>query len=249
MPSQYGSGFTHVGEGYFLRGTTAAFWSRRLPVPVVFYWHGATGTAGSVISNAAETAMIRALARNFLVVAADFGGDTFANDTAIARMEEARLAVLGRDDLNVDQSAPIGFVGTSMGAGCALAYTLAYPQHVGYVAGIIPGLDWNDVVVNNRLGLAAAVNAAYGGSYNDSVHGPLHSPVRFAANLPADLPIHLWTSSNDTAAVPATATAFIDARPQTGRTNLGAVGHSPDSVAYAVNDVAAFCREHGGVLG
>ena len=242
MPSEYGTGFTHTGEGYFLRGTTAAFWSRRRPVRVVFYWHGATGTTGTVISNAAETAMVRALARDFLVVVADFGGDTFANDTAIARMEEARVAVLARDDLNVDQSAPIGLVGASMGAGCTLAYTLAYSQHVKFVAGIIPGLDWNDVVVNNRLGLAAAVHAAYGGNYDDAVHGPLHSPVRFAEQLPADMPIHLWTSSNDTAAVPATATEFVNARPQTGLTNMGPVGHSPASVAYAVDDVAAFCQ-------
>lgn len=238
MPSEYGKGFAFAGEGYYLRGPRAAWWDRLAPVPLCLYAHGATGTTGTVTDNNDEMRLINALARKFLVVVSEWGGDQYLNDTHISRLEAGRVAA---QTLNVDPSGRTGLVGMSMGAGGSLAYARAFPGKVNFVAGLIPALDLNDLAVNNRLGLAAALNAAYPPTgYDDAVHGPTHSPVKFAANLPGNLPIRLWTSSNDAAAVPSTAAAFIAARPQTTRTDLGAVGHSTASITAAVADIAAW---------
>lgn len=130
----------------------------------VVYCHGANGTAKSTRDYTAapgELALIEALAAaGFAVVTADLGGPlTFANDTAITRVGQARTYLQGT------RSAAAGkvlLVGSSMGAALALAYARANPTHVYAVAGVLPLLDLNDFVLNNRSGMAASVHTAYG---------------------------------------------------------------------------------------
>lgn len=241
MPSITGVGWAHTGEGFHIRGPRAAWWPRMQPVPVIIYCHGATGVTSTVLSHPEEMHIIYELSKFAVVLISDLGGDTYNNDTAIARLEEARLSLAS---LNIDTSQPIGLVGASMGAGVSLAYARAFPSKVAYVAGIIPFLDIADVRDNNRGGLAAGINAAYGGLYVDSTHGPTHSPVRFATGLPTDLPIALWTASNDTYTVPATATEFTNLRPQTVRTDVGALDHTMAAIAASTSGVVSFCKEH-----
>lgn len=242
MPSLFGTGFAHAGESYYLRGPAAAWWPAMRPVPLLVYLHGATGTGAGNAADLNEAHLIRLLARRFLVLASDWGGPlTFANDTAIARVHGGIAAA--RTALNVD-ARPVVVVGMSMGAGLGLAYALEHPDQVAAVAGMIPMLDVADIRDNNRGGLGAAVDAAYGGTYSDSTHGPVHSPVRFAEQLPEDLPVAVWTSSNDTSAVPATAAAFLAARPQTTAFSLGAAGHSTASIAGTQAAIAAWCTWH-----
>lgn len=242
MPSEFGAGLVFAGEKHYVRGPQRAFWPKGSlrPAPLALYLHGATGTALSNVQDPYEMNLLRRLATRYLVLAADWGGDTYANDTGIARV--AAGIANARAKYNVD-SDPVMLVGMSMGNAVGMAYTKANPGDVRAIAGMIPGLDLNDVDVNNRGGLAAAMNAAYGGDYVDSVHGPDHSPVRFAADLPADLPIRLWTSTNDTYIPPAVQDAFFAARPQTVRTSLGAAGHSTASITGREAEIAAWVLE------
>lgn len=217
--------------------------------PGIVYAHGATGTMAqlrSTVTNRADHLLVNELAlAGFVVLVAELGGDTYCNDTAIARIETARTY------LTTTLQCPgpkIGLVGGSMGAGNSLAYLKAHPDKVLFAGVQIPFLDIADVRDNNRLGLASAINAAYGGTYDDVVHGPDHSPVRFAASLPnqATVPIRMWTSSDDPACIPSTADEFMSLRPSTVRTNLGAVGHAPSSYGALATrqQIVDFCVEN-----
>lgn len=238
MTSHYGTDFAHVGEGFYLRGPANAWWDVMRPAPLLIYCHGATGTAATVAGDVNETKLLRLLSRRFLVLVSDWGFDTYANDTGIARLVEGIAAARAARNVTAD---PAVLVGMSMGFGVAAAYTLANPTQVRAIAGMIPLSDLNDVVVNNRGGLASAVHAAYGGAYSNTVHGPTHNPLLLAPDLPVDLPIRLWSSSNDTFVPPSTTDALVTARPQTVRTNMGAKGHSTASIAGSQQAIADWC--------
>lgn len=237
MPSSLGVGFAAASENHYLRGPNRAFWPKGslIPVPLALYLHGATGTALTNASDAYEMRVIRRLASRYFVLASDWGGDTFANDTGIARVHAGISAA--RAAYNLDDS-PVIMVGMSMGTAVALAYAKEYPQNVRAIAGMIPGLDLNDVKLNNRGGLAASLNAAYGGSYDDAVHGPDHNPMHFADELSPDLPVRLWTSTNDTYSPASVQDNFMSVRPETIRTSLGAAGHSTASINGRESEIA-----------
>ncbi len=231
-------GILHPSELTYLIGRASAFSSGE-PPPLVIYLHGALGGPSLTVVNVHERPLLRALAKKSLVACSLWGGSTtFGNSTAISRVVSGIASL--RTSLNVDLGPTI-LVGGSMGAGTALAVALSIPGEIACVAGIIPALDLADLRDNNRLGLASSIDAAYGGAYDDEIHGPAHSPVRFAQELPEDLPVRLWTSSNDTATVPSTADEFVSLRPQTERTNMGAVGHSTASYAGVQQDMADWC--------
>src|SRR5438105_2457950 len=128
MPTQLGTGFGHVGEGYYLRGPRRAFWNRLVPAPLCLYLHGATSSGTLVPTNPAEAKLLRLLSARFAVVCSDWGGPTeFGNDNSLSRIHEG--ITTARASLNVDQG-PVVLVGLSMGAGEALAYALAHPENV-----------------------------------------------------------------------------------------------------------------------
>lgn len=213
-------------------GETDIIWDRNAypgrSARSVIFCHGSGDTATTVYTKPDFNNLCRATAQRWRTLAADFGGQTFGNDTAIARIHEA-VAWLGSD--------PVVLVAASMGVANALAYTLAYPETVACVAGIIPLLDMASII---PLGYGDDLDAAYPPAYDDATDGPTHSPIQFATQLPADLPIALWTASNDPLALPATAAAFVTARPQTTRTSVGALGHSGASVTAARAGVVEF---------
>lgn len=227
---------TILGQGYsptaptewqYLAGTAKAQIGQR---PGLIYCHGSGDTAQTILGKVGQKALIDALAQKYAVIACDLGYQAFGNDTHVARIGEAITYL----EATWKTTSRVVLVGGSMGALGALGYARLYPQKVRAVAGIIPGLDLADLMLR---GAAADINAAYGGAYNDATDGPTHSPVQYAASLDPNLPIRLWTASNDTIAVPATATAFVAARPQTGRVDVGALGHSEAAVTASQTSV------------
>jgi pimeloyl-ACP methyl ester carboxylesterase len=203
----------------------------------VIYCHGGGNDCEDVFASVNQRNLLRAAAADATVHCGDLAFDSWGNDTAITRVGEA-IAYLRS---GWSQVGPVALVGLSMGALSALNYTLANPDEVACVALIIPGLDLEDLLLR---GVAAGINAAYGGAYNDVTDGPTHSPVQFAADLPASLPIRMWTSSNDIFAVPATADDFMASRPQTVRTDLGAVGHSSTVIPAAQADIVEWVQQN-----
>lgn len=230
---------TLLGQGYsptaptewhYLSGTAKAQLGQR---PTLVYCHGSGDTAQTVLGKTGQKALLDALSQKYAVISCDLGLQAFGNDTHVARIVEAVAYI----ENSWGASGAVTLVGGSMGALGALGYTRLYPERVRAVAGIIPGLDLADLMLR---GAAADINAAYGGAYNDATDGPTHSPVQYADELGPDIPIHLWTASDDTITVPATADAFIAARPQTGRTNVGALGHSEAAVTASISGVVAW---------
>lgn len=204
----------------------------------IIYCHGSGGTAATVYADTnVQRPLINQIAADATVSAADLGGQTFGNNTAITRIGQAVTYLRS----TWGQSGPVVLVAGSMGVLGAMSYTLANPTEVAAIAGVIPGLDLADLMLR---GAAADINAAYPPGYNDGTDGPTHSPVQFAGSLPAGLPIKLWTSSNDTICVPATADAFVAARPQTERENLGALGHTDAAIVAATASMVAFVDQH-----
>lgn len=234
LRSSTGSGRYVANEWDVTLGTNQAWIGGGLPL---IWAHNASYTALTAYSDADQRNVLQALAQTFTVCAADLGGDQCGSDTGITRVGQVKTH-LGTAPWSCTAKPVI--VGFSAGALNGLAYIRANPTLVAGFVGVLPALDLNDLHANNRGGFSTAiVNAAYGGSYDDATHGPTHSPVQFAASLPADLPITLLTSSDDPVCVPATADAFVAARPQTVRTSLGALGHAPESLAGQAAVIAA----------
>jgi|GEM_PF-6265817 len=227
---------TSMALGRATTGETDIIWDRNVypgrSTKSVIFFHGSGDTATTVYTKPDFQNLCRLIAYSHRTLAADFGGQTFGNDTAITRGHEAVTWLQANGS-----TGTVGIVAASMGMANALAYTLAHPENVACVAGIIPLLDLASII---PLGYGDDLDAAYPPTYDDGIDGPAHSPIHFAASLPVDLPIGLWTSSNDDLALPATATAYVAARPQTERTDLGALGHTGTAVTAAAAGVAAF---------
>lgn len=211
--SRYGP----AGEG------DAVFTTVRQGRPPLIWCHGNFGTAEADYSTYRWE--LQQLAQRYTVCVADLGYNTFGNPTGITRVEQA-VAYLAA---TWGATGPVTLVGASMGAAVELNYARVHPENVAAVACIIPAVDLN---VPDAHPAAASIDAAYPPAYDPgNPTMTAHSPVLFASSLPADMPIHLWTSSNDTTVLPATADAFVAARPTTGRTDIGAHGHGGIDVA------------------
>lgn len=193
--------------------------------PPLIYCHPAGGSANATVGGWGQSLLLHALAQNYLVVAADLGGDQWGNDTHLSRIDDALEFAASRGAVG----SPV-LVGASMGVLGALGYARANPGTVTAVAGIIPALDLADLY---GRGFATLIDAAYPGGYDDAIDGPTRSPVQYAATLPDSLPVRLYTASDDPFTVPATADAFVAARPATIRTDVGALGHSETAIFTA----------------
>lgn len=216
-------GLYQAAETDVVFGNRAAFAGAE-PRGVVFC-HGSGENASTTVQQTETRLLCSRLSDKAVVHAGDLGFQTWGNDTAIARIGAA-VAHL-RASWGV--VGPVALVAGSMGFSGACAYARANPSEVRGIAGVIPLTDIVDIM---SRGATAEVNAAYGGAYNDTTHGPTHNPIRFAASLA--MPIHLWTAPADPLTVPATATAFVAARPQTQRTILSpGQAHTLASVAEA----------------
>lgn len=230
--SESGQGYSVAApsEWHYLIGSNRSWLGQN---PLVVYCHGSGGTALNILGDAGQREMLFRLSEHHMVIAGDFGFQAFGNDTHRERIGEA--IAYARDRFGV--SGPVIMVGGSMGALGALGYALVEPDEVRGVAAFIPGLDLADLMLR---GAATDIDAAYPPAYDDETDGPLYSPVQFAANLDPDLPISLFTASDDTISVPATADAFVAARPQTARVDLGALGHSTAAVTASVEPIMEF---------
>lgn len=207
------------------------------PTDGVLYFHGSAATATSVYADPVQKAMLDAMAKTSVVLLADFGLQTWGNDTVIARAVEA----MNYGEANLGVEGPWTFIGSSMGNSSSFATAKAHPSRVKAIGGIIPLMSIPDIM---SRGAAAEVNVAYGGAYNDAVHGPTHSPISMAETIDPTLPIHLWCAPDDALVPLSIAQAFEAARPQTDLTVLPNGGHSIASIGNAAAGVLAFVAEH-----
>jgi hypothetical protein len=209
----------------------------------VIYLHGANndGTACRDYNNAGELHLVNAIAEFFPVLSIDAAGPTaFGNSAAVTDVGSAVTYAQGTLGW---KSGTVLLVGGSMGFITAMNYTKANPTKVGCVVGVIPGIDLNDVVTNNRGGFAAAVNTAYGGTYSEVTNGPTSNPVNYAASITT--PIRLFNASDDALAVPSTVAAFTAGCASATATSVGALGHTQAAIEAAPRDqILAFLKQY-----
>lgn len=155
-------------------------------------------------NNPNQAKLARALADyGYPCFAPNADGNTWGNDTALTRIGEAKTYL--QTTLGCLSGAVI-LLGVSMGAGAMMAWARANKVSVAAMVGILPVSDLQDIVTNNRGGLASNVNAAYSGGYSNASYGSTHNPAVFASQL-AGIPTQLWYATDDTVVLPSTITS------------------------------------------
>lgn len=152
--------------------------------------------------------------------------DGWASDAAIAKVALAKTYLQGTLGA---KSGKIILFGTSMGGALAMAYARANPTLVQALVLFLPVSDVQDIVTNNRGGLASSVNAAYSGGYSDGTYGATHNPTLFASSL-AGIPVQTFYATDDAIVIPSTVTTVMTA---IGGVDLHAVtgGHADAALA------------------
>jgi acetyl esterase/lipase len=214
-------------------------------VPGVIYCHGAGSDALSAsdpVGHAGEWNLVRSLAERYPVVVADLGGPlTFANPTAMARIEDARRYLQGTWGA---RPGPVIMVGTSMGGLCSLNYAAAHRDRVAGVVGILPLSDLTELYTGHGGAFTPSVAAAWGVSATPPLSTlPVGAdPTRKPAPL-RGLRYQAWYAGSDTIVLPSTVTRLVSlmGAPATA-TNLGAShGHDEAAIgAVPVGQVLSF---------
>jgi pimeloyl-ACP methyl ester carboxylesterase len=155
-------------------------------------------------------------------LAGQMGGDTFANDTAMTRIGQARTYLAAASGCS---NAKILLVGASMGAALALRYAGENPAQVAGVVGIIPLVNIDAIYQANTLGLRAAIGTAWGVVYPAALPANANLTVKAAPMADGVVPSILYYSDADAAINPADVIAMantIDAElVEHDPTNLG----------------------------
>lgn len=229
-------------------GETDQVWAPRTPrtgTCGLILCHGATAPNEFIdlISQAASVRLAAALASAGIpCLSGTFGGDTFANDTAMTRIESAWTVLKGLyPAMRTDK---VALLGVSMGGAVAARYSQLNPTKVAALVGIIPLWDIVALYAGNVGGLATSVATAWG------VTAPAALPPEadIAANAAAAAGI-------PTLAGYSTADAFIDpAWVTTYATTVGATttiidttsGHTDTTVGkMPIATVGEFLAAHG----
>lgn len=185
----------------------------------IVWVHGSGETAVLAHQNWAQH--LYALAKHATVHVGDLGFQTWGSDLAVTRIGQAitQLRTMG-------VTGKVALVGMSMGGCNALNYAVRHPEDVSCVAALIPLTDLAMIRANTSPAIVARyaeIDAIYGAPPAADYTG--HSPVGFAGSISAGLPIHIWSSSDDPLVTPAMVDGFLAARPLTGHTVMGALGH------------------------
>jgi pimeloyl-ACP methyl ester carboxylesterase len=146
------------------------------------------------------------LARNGVTCfSGSFGGDSWANDTAMTRLTAAK-AVLVTAGCASDK---VCLYGISMGAAVALRWAIGNPTLVAAGYGTAPVSDISDIYTNNRASLRASIGTAWGVTYPTAL--PAGADLAGQASAVAAIPWRLDYGSLDTLIIPATVTALATA--------------------------------------
>lgn len=209
----------------------------------VIYCHGA-GTLASTVpdySYIGEMHVYNAVANVFPTLIVDAGGsNNWGNPTATLRIADAVTHLQGTRGA---KSGKVLLIGASMGFLTAMNYTKANPTKVAAILGLVPCVDINDMVTNNRAGTAAAINTAYGGTYVEATNGPTSNPSNYKASITT--PIRLYNASDDAICVPSTITSFVAGVPSATAVSVGALGHTQAAIDAAPRDqILAFLQQY-----
>lgn len=202
--------------------------------PLVIVGHGAGDNAWVYNTAASYRRDLEVLAdAGCVVVAADLGGASWANDTFLARTADVISWAASTWDANTTR---VSWIGDSMNGGAALNWAWRNTSQIGALALRVPGVAYNNIY--NRIpSLAASMDAAYGGNWaaNVATRDPM---ANTASIVPFASRVRLYYSTNDPfISLAQDIEPFVDA---TGvrAIPLGDVGHDPALVYPAVHGQA-----------
>lgn len=228
-----------VADDYQITAPLSGWTGSSKPPPLIFC-HGAGVRRSFWITDPAfpyMQALIRELAKNFVVYASDLGGDWWGSADHTARIEEARTYL----NTTMGTSGPVTLVGLSMGGLGALNYARANPGNVRGLSLLYPVLNVAQFKIDNPSNVAS-LDSAYPGGYTDGLYGANCSPAVYGNALTPSIPVNICYSSADTVVAPATVTAFRAARPTTRIEMVGTQGHTDGSVGDALTSLVSFAR-------
>lgn len=176
-------------------------------MPGIVYVHAALGDSYEVLRPELSPTIRALLGEGYPLVSAFLGGtSTWANDTVIRRISDA---VDYLHNVMGAKPGPVILIGTSAGGSASMVWASQNPTSTACVVGFMPVSDIDDIVKNNRSGLAASANAAYTGGWSQATYGAVHNPISVAAKgWLNNIKMLLHYGQNDTAVVPATVQAL-----------------------------------------
>lgn len=202
---------------------------------LALFAHGRGGTYLDAMTAGQGLEVVRALAgQGYLVLACEFGGAVWGNDTAKARIA---TAIAYAATTWGAATAKVTLLGASMGALDVLNWAKDNVGQVARIALCVPVVDLVDFKGQNRGGFAAEIQAAYGGAGPYAAAEAGHDPMQFASALAA-LPVKSWYATDDPLVPQARVDAFATAA-SAAKKSLGAVGHT---VSWDPEEVRAFVQ-------
>ncbi len=206
------SGASSYSVGTVSSGDGALLWAPKfkpaLPKFGVLHAHGAGGYAQNAIDpTGLQSSLYGGVVNDGSVLfAGDYGGPAnWGASNAMVRMTAAYNYLQTQPNV---KPGKVVLMGGSMGALCCLNWAAANPDKVACVVGIIPVINLNDIVVNNRGGYGAEASAAYG-TWSESTYGATYNPKTMAGlGKYNGLPILLFYGTTDTLCIPAETQAF-----------------------------------------
>lgn len=138
-------------------------------------------------------------------IAGQMGGDTYANDTALARVDAAITQLATLADI---PSSKVHLIGVSMGAAVGVRYAATNPTKVASFTGIIPLSSIINTYTNNVAGLRAAIGTAWGVTYPTELPVGADLVTLAATVSAAEIPSRLYYSDPDTSVPVADVTAL-----------------------------------------
>lgn len=191
--------------------------------------HGSGSPAGfiDVVAQQASVRLAAALATAGIpCVAGDFAGQSWANDTAMTRIDQA--TALLRSSFNVDPGK-VCLLGASMGGALVARYSQLHPDRVAAVVGLIPLWDLTAFYAAASGPVQAEIATAWG------VTAPAALPVgaNIAAGAPAakGIPTLAGYSTADTTVLPAWVTSYSATVGAAARVIDTTAGHSDAAIA------------------
>lgn len=206
--------FTQHSVGTVSSGENALIIKPKYPPVVaqrgVMFVHGAGSTATYCIDTYGRQSSLTGAIANagFTCFSGDIGGtSTWGNSTAMARMTTAYNYLQTQPGV---KPGKVALISGSMGGLTSLNWAAANPTLVSAVVSVIPVINPNDIVVNNRGGYAASINAAYGGAWSEATSGATNNPRTMATNSAKlqGIPMLFFYGTTDTLCMPAQVEGF-----------------------------------------
>jgi hypothetical protein len=175
-------------------------------------------------------------------ISGEFGGNTWANNTALSRVDAAWTVLQGLyPTMRTDKLCLGGF---SMGGATVARYSQTYPAKVAAVVGLIPLWDLVAFYTTNVGGFASEVAVAWGTTSPNPL--PSAADVAGNASAAAGIPTLAGYSTADQFITPSWVTSYVAAVGGTAIVTDTTAGHADAAVGgMPIATVGAFLAAHG----